>query len=108
MNHQHFKDRTYRARLRSERDAALQQVEWYKSLFETARKELNLRSVEEGQRIARLLGESGYYKRFTDPALREEGLKKMREMMVWNPPKMSKAPTMCVLDTHPTTEEISE
>jgi len=91
MNHQHFKERIARTRLRSERGAALQRVEWYESLFETARKELNLRSVEEGQRIARLLGESGYYKRFTDPVLREEGLKKMREMMVWNPPKIEES-----------------
>jgi hypothetical protein len=91
MNHQHFKDRICRARLRFERDTAIQQVEWYKSLFETARKELNLRSVEEGQRVARLLGESGCYKRFTDPVLREEGLKRMREMMVWNPPKIEES-----------------
>lgn len=88
MNHQHFKGRAYRTKLRAERDAALNKANYYKALFETARKELNLRSVEEGHRIARLLGESGYYKRLTDPALREESLKRMREMMVWNPPKI--------------------
>lgn len=88
MNRQHFKGRAYRAKLRAERDAALNKADYYKALFETARKELNLRSVDEGIRVAKLLSESGYYKRFTDPALREDALKKMREMMVWNPPKI--------------------
>jgi hypothetical protein len=66
---------------------------FYKSMFEVARREINLRSVDEGTRIARALSESGYYKRFTDPVIREEGLKKMREMMVWNPPEVTPSDT---------------